>query len=104
MTTQVIATLIPYLIVGLLVLAVLLFLVSLQQLRRGRRGHYWRLRRQAGLRGGRLFLLSVALFVLALSIGFFSGFTALALSRVNGLLTNRSEIAAVPSATPTVEF
>jgi len=70
---------IPHLVVGLLALSLLLFLVSLQQLRRGRTGPYWRLRRSAGQRGGRLFLLSVALFGLALAIAFFSGFARIAL-------------------------
>ena len=55
--------LLPYSYCGMFVLGVLLFLLALHQLRRRRTGAYWRMRRRAGERGGRLFLLSVALIV-----------------------------------------
>ncbi len=71
--------LVPHLIVGLLALGLLLLLISLQQLRRGRTGPYWRLRRAAGQRGGQLFLISMTLFGLALALAIFSGMASLAL-------------------------
>src|SRR5690606_26041311 len=74
---------IPHVVAGLLALGGVLFLLALLQLRLGRRGPYWRIRREVGLRGGKLFLLSVATFGLAGAIAFFSGFAALALGRFN---------------------
>jgi hypothetical protein len=77
---------IPHFIVGLLVLGALLFLLSLQQLRRGRTGPYWRLRRAAGQRGGQLFLISMSLFGLALALAIFSGMASLALANARRML------------------
>lgn len=79
-----------YLIGGMFLLALALFILSMIELRRARRGRYWRLRRQAGQRGGQLFLVSVTLFGLAAVIAFFSGFAAIALGSV------------FPSPTPTL--
>lgn len=56
----------PYLLGGMFGGGVLLFLLSMHQLRRRRTGSYWRARRQAGERGGRLFI--VAVFLIALSL------------------------------------
>ncbi len=103
----------PYIIVGLFILALLLFLVSLQQLRRGRTGSYWRLRREAGQRGGQLFLISLALFVLAIAIAIFSGLGDLAYQRlrqalesnnpdiVHGVALSSATVSAPASPTPT---
>ena len=85
MTAQQIATLATYTIAGLFGLAGLLLLAALQQLRVGRRGPYWRLRRQAGRRGGRLLITAVILFALALALAFYSGLAAVALRGEDGL-------------------
>ncbi len=53
----------PYIFGGTFALGVLLFLISLYLLRLRRTGSYWRMRRRAGERGGRLFLLSVAMMI-----------------------------------------
>jgi hypothetical protein len=84
--TRIFASLLPYIIAGLFILALLLFLLSLQQLRRGRTGPYWRLRRAAGQRGGQLFLLSIALFGIAAALALFSGLADLAYRRLTGRL------------------
>jgi hypothetical protein len=93
-----------YFIVGLLVLGLLTFLLALHQLRRGRTGPYWRLRRAAGQRGGQLFLVSLTLFGLALTLAFFSGLGTVALNRVNSFLRPMPNpvIIAVPTFTETV--
>jgi hypothetical protein len=78
MTLQQISTLIPYAIGVLFAFGLVLFLLSLHQLRRGRTGPYWRLRRQAGQRGGKLFLTSMALFALAVALAFYSGLATIA--------------------------
>src|SRR5690554_6241934 len=98
MNTLELARFVPHIVVGLLILAFLLFLLAVQQLRVGRRGPYWRMRREAGQRGGQLFLMSVALFGVAAAIAFFSGFAALALGQFNALLYGPRE-ATVASAT-----
>lgn len=87
MAARLLATLLPYVIVGMLLLALVLFVMSLQQLHRGRTGPYWRLRRQAGQRGGQLFLLSITLFGLAVALAFFSGLADLALHGINSALS-----------------
>lgn len=102
MTTQQLSEWIPYVVGGLLALALVLFLLSLHQLRRGRKGPYWRIRRQAGQRGGVLFLISMGLFGLALAIALVSGLTALALGRVGNLLrVSEPEVVVSISETPT---
>jgi hypothetical protein len=78
-----VARFIPYIILALLGLALLLFIVAVQLLRRGRTAPFWRLRRTAGQRGGQLFLLSIALFGLAVALAVFSGFAALAVGRID---------------------
>lgn len=77
------ASFLSTLIIGLCAIAGLLFLLSLTQLRRGRTSPYWRMRRAAGQRGGQLFLLSMALFVLAFILAFFGGFLDFALDQQN---------------------
>jgi hypothetical protein len=68
-----------YIILALFGIAIILFLLALYQLRRARTASYWRMRRDAGQRGGQLFLISVALAGLALALAFFSGLASLAL-------------------------
>lgn len=86
MTTRLLASLLPYIIIGLFALGVLTFLISLQQLRRGRTGPYWRIRRAAGQRGGQLFLFSIALLGIAGVLALFSGLADLAYRRLTGTL------------------
>ncbi len=98
-----VAQALPYIIAGLFGLALLLFLISLQQLRRGRTGSYWRLRRDAGQRGGQLFLLSVALFGIAMALAIFSGLADLAYQRIKSALENSNPDAVhgIALSTPT---
>jgi hypothetical protein len=91
MTARLVATALPYVIIAMLVLALVLFVLALQQLRRGRTGPYWRLRRQAGQRGGQLFLISVTLFGLAFALAFFSGLADLALNGLNSALSRNRD-------------
>jgi outer membrane biosynthesis protein TonB len=106
MNTLELARFIPHLVVGMFILAFILFLLAIQQLRLGRKGPYWRLRREAGQRGGQLFLISVTLFGIAAAIAFFSGFAAFALGEFNGLLHGsvEAEVAAAPTETPPGEL
>ena len=107
MSAQQIASLIPYIIVTLFLLAVILMVLALQQLRRGRRGPYWRLRRQASQRGGVLFLISIAMFVITFGIAFYSGLAAIAFRGIDDFFAGRSSGLAgvvVPTLTPTLEF
>ncbi len=83
MTAQQIATFLSYLIIGLFVLALILFLLSFQQLRRGRKGPYWRIRRQASQRGGVMFLASIGLFAVGLALAFYSGLATIAFRGVD---------------------
>lgn len=99
---------IPYIIIGLFALAFVLFLVALQQLHVGRRGMYWRIRKEAGQRGGQLFLLSVTLFAIATAAAFFTGFTAVAVGGIGSLLNLRRDDdelygVVVPTVTNTAE-
>lgn len=104
MTTLALASYIPHLVIGLLVLATLLFLLAIHQLRLGRKGPYWRMRREAGQRGGQLFLISVALYGIGFAIAFFSGFAALAVGEFNTLLSgiNGTTVANAPTPTETL--
>ncbi len=104
MTVQQIATLLPYLIGGLFLLAFASFLLSLYQLRRGRTGQYWRIRRQAGQFGGKLFLTSLVLFGVALALAFYSGLTAIAFRGLNNLFAPNAPVlqgVALPTITST---
>ena len=106
MTAQQIANLLPYLLVSMFLLAVMLFMLALQQLRRGRKGPYWRLRRQAGQRGGRLLIASVGLLMLTLGLAFYSGLAAVAFRGIDSVLgRNQTTYAGVfvPTLTPTLE-
>lgn len=105
MNTFELARYIPHVVVGLLVLAFILFLAAIQQLRLGRRGPYWRLRREAGQRGGQLFLLSVSLFGIAAAVAFFSGFAAIALGQFNALFYGSDDVeaASAPTLTHTLD-
>lgn len=103
MTAQQIATFLTYLIVGLFIVALLLFLLSIQQLRRGRKGPYWRLRRQASQRGGVMFLASIGLFAVALAMAFYSGLAALAFRGVDDFFRQgRNGLVGVVVPTPTL--
>ncbi|MCB9453925.1 MAG: hypothetical protein H6672_21035 [Anaerolineaceae bacterium] len=85
---QTLTDLLPILIVAMLVVALVLFLLALQQLYLGRTGSYWRLRRTAGKRGGRLFLISIGLFVAGLALAFYSGLAGVAYNQINLLMAN----------------
>src|SRR5690349_24894871 len=105
--TKLLVSLLPYIIIGLYVIAVLAFVLSLQQLRRGRTGPYWRLRRTAGQRGGQLFLLSIALIGIASAIALFSGLADLAYRRLTGTLVNDQNIpkgVVLPTLTQTLRY
>lgn len=106
MTARDIATLLSYIIPALFVMALAMFLLALQQLRRGRRGPYWRLRRQASQRGGVLFLASVGLFVIASALAFYSGLAAVAFRGVDAFFRQQREGlvgVVVPTITPTLD-
>ncbi len=79
MTESEFLRLLPYLLGGMFASGVLLFLLSLHQIRRRRTGAYWRLRRRAGERGARLFLLSVGLMVGSVALTLVSGLVVLAI-------------------------
>ncbi len=104
---EALASLLPYIIAALIGLAALLFLLSLQQLRRGRTGPYWRLRRAAGQRGGQLFLISIGLFGIAIALAVFSGLADLAYQRLTNLMQRDSDVprgVVIPSLTLTLRF
>jgi hypothetical protein len=106
MSAQQIATLIPYVIVGVFLLALLLFVLALQQLRRGRRGPYWRIRRRASQRGGILFLISVGMFAITFALAFYSGLAAIAFRGLDDFINRRPSGLTgviVPSDTPTLD-
>ncbi|MEP7292276.1 MAG: hypothetical protein ABI835_10855 [Chloroflexota bacterium] len=69
--------LLPYLLGGTFAIGVLLLLLSLYLLRRRRTGAYWRQRRRAGERGGRLFLVGAGLIGGALLLTLISGLALL---------------------------
>ncbi len=99
------ASYLPYIITGMLAVAAVAFLLSLQQLRRGRTGPYWRIRRAAGQRGGQLFLFSIALFVVAGALALFSGLADLAYQRLTNTLNSNSDApkgVVLPSLTPQI--
>jgi hypothetical protein len=104
--TEILVLFLPYIIVGLFVLALLLFLLSLHQLRRGRTGPYWRIRRTAGQRGGQLFLLSIALFGVASALALFSGLADLAYQRLTRIVNSDPNVpigVVLPSLTVTFQ-
>ena len=105
--TRLLVSLLPYIIIGLYIIAALAFMLSLQQLRRGRTGSYWRLRRAAGQRGGQLFLFSIALIGIASALALFSGLADLAYRRLTGTLVNDPDIpkgVVLPTLTQTLRF
>ncbi len=91
MAARLVATFLPLVIVAMLLVALTLFVLALQQLHRGRTGPYWRLRRQAGQRGGQLFLISITLFGVAFALAFFSGLADLALNSLTSALSRSSD-------------
>ena len=86
-----VARILPYLLIGMFVLGVLTLLIALQQLRVRRTGAYWLLRRRAGERGGRLFLIAVGLIVLSLVLTVVSGLAAVAVRNMNSLINRNSD-------------
>lgn len=104
---DVLQTLIPYVVVGMLLVAGVLFVFALWNFRRGKREPYWRLRRAASLHGWELFLVSVTLTFLASGVCLFSGLAQAVLGSstpIPGSTATASEvrdIAATPSARAT---
>ncbi len=73
---DILQTLVPYLVGGMLILALVLFLAALVYFRRGKRDRYWRLRRAATLHGWQLFVVSLTLVFVASAVCLFSGFAS----------------------------
>lgn len=100
-------------VIGVLfIVSLLLFLISLVLLRRSRKGPYWRARRVAGDRGGRLLIVSAVLFISTLALAFFGGFAIIALggpsaviprdpNALAGVVLPSPTAAADPNASPT---
>lgn len=88
MMAQQIVNALPAILIIMGILSLVLFMLALQQLRRGRTGPYWRARRNAGQRGGRLFLASIGLFVLTVALAVYSGLAGIAYNQINLLLAN----------------
>lgn len=86
MTAGQITNLLILIIACLVAGALLLLALALHQLRLGRTGSYWRLRRQAGQRGGKLLITSVALFIIAAALAFYSGLAFIAFRGLDSLL------------------
>ena len=86
-------SLLPYILGGMFALGVLLFLLAMHQIRKRRTGSYWRVRRRAGERGGRLFLLSVGLMAGSLVLTLVSGLAVLAFRPANdGLIRGPDDL------------
>jgi hypothetical protein len=83
--------LLPYVLVGMFVLGVLLFLLSLYLLRLRRTGSYWLLRRRAGDRGGRLFLASMGLIIGSMALSLVTGLGSLAFRNFSEFLNRGSD-------------
>lgn len=88
MIVQQIINALPVILIIMGAVSLVLFVLALQQLRRGRTGPYWRARRNAGQRGGRLFLASVGLFILTVALAVYSGLAGIAYTQINLLLAN----------------
>ena len=102
---QQLASIVPQALAAMLALALLLFILAVQQLWRGRTGPYWRLRRQASRRGGRLFLLSLLLFALSIGGAFYTGLAAIAIRGIDDLFAGRQPVGVVIptlTSTPTI--
>ena len=107
MTAQQIASLLTTIIVGLFALALILLISALFQLRRGRRGPYWRLRRQSSQRGAVLLLAALGLFVTSVALAFYSGLAALAFRGIDDIFRqSRSQFigVVVPTETATLRY
>lgn len=70
---------IPYALAGLLALEVALLLVALYNIRLRRRGEVWRVRHNAGKRGGRLLLIGVVSLTFTLAVSVFGGVAVVSL-------------------------
>ncbi len=96
---DVLQTLIPFVVGGMLVLALGLFFVALWYFRRGRRDRYWRQRRSASVHGWQLFLISVTLMFVAAGVCLFSGLASAILEGRNSEATSTSASILLPSPT-----
>ncbi len=99
---EILRTLVPYLVVGMLFLAVLLFLAALWNFRRGKREPYWRLRRAASLQGWELFLVALTMAFVAAAVCLFSGFAQAVLGGYGPGQTPAAVLTAPTAAVPTV--
>lgn len=88
---EILESLVPLLVGGLLLLAALLFVIALWFFRRGRREPYWRMRRSASLHGWELFLVSLTMGFVAAAICLFSGFAQVILEG-SGVGTQPEEV------------
>lgn len=96
---EILQSLVPYVVGGLLLLAALLFLLALRYFRAGRREPYWRMRRSASLHGWQLFIISLTLFFVASAVCLFTGFAQLVLggpAQTSDMTLNE------PSSTPVI--
>ncbi|MBZ0293910.1 MAG: hypothetical protein K8L99_15200, partial [Anaerolineae bacterium] len=80
----------------------ILLVLALYHLRRSRTGPYWRLRRQASQRGGRLLLISVILFALTFALAFYSGLAAIAFRGIDTFFRENTGFAGVVVPTLTL--
>lgn len=87
--TRELVQLFPYIIVGVFVGALVLFLISLQQIRLARNGENWQIRRRAGQWGGWLTVAAIALVVIGVTLLFYSGLAALAFPQLSEVLFGR---------------
>lgn len=101
---EVLRSLIPPVIAGMLLLALLLFIGALRFFRLGRTEPYWRLRRTASTRGWQLFLVSLTTGFVAAAVCLFTGFAELVLGGLPFLspITAPTQAAALPTYTPFV--
>jgi len=101
---EVLRNLIPPVIAGMLLLALLLFVGALRFFRLGRTEPYWRLRRMASTRGWQLFLISLTIGFVAAAVCLFTGFAELVLGGPPFLLptTTPTQAAALLTYTPFV--
>lgn len=101
---EVLQNLIPPIVAGMLLLALLLFIGALRFFRLGRTEPYWRLRRAASTRGWQLFLVSLTIGFVAAAVCLFTGFAELVLGGLPFLspTTTPTQAAALPTHTPLV--
>src|SRR5438105_581160 len=98
MTPDRLQSIIPFVAVGLFILALLMFLLSLRYFRKSRTDFYWRRRRTAGQRGWRLFVWSLVIMFTSGMICVVMGVAGM----INARHTPTASVAAVALGTPTV--